>query len=159
MTAGLLHRLCARPTLLCWTVGALVVNAIILLVPWDGFRLVGVATDLQGGLLVLLAVAGGTGLGFFAGMFTCWPWIRRLCLKVNGAPFRPSDRVLILSGQHRGMDAVVDEITQGQGGQDVIWVSLRSKCGPDAHAIMEEYALLRCRAAAVAPSLPATLER
>ncbi len=70
-------------------------------------------------VLWLMAAAIPTSLlGFFLGMFTCWPWIRVICSRFNSAPLQIGDRVLILSGPQKGTTAEVYEITVGQGGTE-----------------------------------------
>lgn len=146
MPTRVLNRICARPMLICWAVGALVVNGIIFAAPSAGGRLITVATDLQGWALLILAVIAATGLGFFLGMFTCWPWVRRFCSRFNGAPYRPGDRVVILAGPLRGMASQVEDVTTGQGGQDVVWLDLGPERGKGFGNIFEEYSVMKIEA-------------
>lgn len=145
MTAPVLNRICARPMLICWTVGALVVNGVILTAPSMGRPLISGATDPQGWALLIIAVIGATGLGYFLGMFTCWPWVRRFCCRFNGAPHRPGDRVVILAGPLRGLASQVEDVTTGQGGQDVLWLDLGPERGKRFGNIFEEYSLMKLR--------------
>src|SRR5512137_509582 len=102
MTASVLNRICARPMLICWAIGACILDAVLLTAHPSGARLISIASDLQGWSVLILAVIGATGLGFYLGMFTCWPWVRGLCCKHNGAPFKVGDHVVILAGPLRG---------------------------------------------------------
>ncbi len=109
----------------------------------DGVRLTSIASDWQGLALLLLALTATAGLGFFLGMFTCWPWIRPICSRFNGAPLKTGDRVLVLAGPYKGTTAQVYGITIGQGG----WSLARLDLGP-AHRdkftdIVEEYSVLK----------------
>jgi hypothetical protein len=139
----MLNSVCARPALICWIVGACVLDVLVLTVPSNGVRLINIVSDWQGWMLLILAVCGATGLGFFLGMFTCWPWVRALCGRLNGAPFKPGDRVLILAGPLRGTAAQVEDITKGQGGQDVVWLDLGPERRKKFSNIFEEYALFK----------------
>ncbi len=143
MTASLPHRICAHPTLICWAIGALVLNGIVLTAGSDDGRLIDIATDLVGWSLLILALVGSTGLGFFLGIFTCWPWVRAVCRRFNGAPFQTGDRVIILIGPLKGSAAFVEDITKGQGGQDVIWLDLGPERGRRSSNLFEEYSLLK----------------
>jgi len=143
MTPTVLNRICARPVVVSWVIGACVLETLVLAVPSNGVRLTSIASDWQGVALLLLAVTAAAGLGFFLGMFTCWPWIRPICSRLNGAPLKTGDRVLVLAGRHRGTTAQVYEIGTGQGG----WSLARLDLGP-AHRdkftdIVEEYSVLK----------------
>ena len=120
-------------------------DAFVLTLPSNGVRLTSIASDWQGMALLLLAVVAATGLGFFLGMFTCWPWIRPICSRFNGAPLKTGDRVLILAGPHKGTTAQVHMVITGQGG----WELARLDLGP-AHRdrftdIVEEYSVLKIK--------------
>ncbi len=143
MKANLVHHVCAHPVLICWAFGALVLNGIVLTAGAPGERLTDIATDATGWSFLVLAVVGTTGLGFYLGMFTSWPWVRALCGRINGAPFHAGDRVLILTGPLRTSAASVEDITKGQGGQDVIWLDLGPERGRRSGNLFEEYSLLR----------------
>ena len=145
MSPSVLNRVCARPVLICWVLGACVLDVIVLAVPSNGVRLIGIASDSQGWMFLILAVTGATGLGFFLGMFTCWPGVRALCRKLNGAPFKVGDCVVILAGPLRGTAAKVEDITKGQGGQDVVWLELGPERRKNFSNIFEEYSLMRIK--------------
>ncbi len=137
MTPSVLNRVCACPVVISWVIGACVVNGFVLT------RLISIASDWQGMLLLFLAIVAATGLGLFLRMFTCWPWIRPICSRINRAPLKVGDRVLVLSRRHKGTTAHVYEITTGQGGWDLARLDLgpahREKC-TDIH---EEYSVLK----------------
>ncbi len=84
MTPSVLHRICARPVAVSWIIGACVLDVLVLRLPSNGVRLISIASNWQGMAFLLLAVVAATGLGFFLGMFTCWPWIRPICSRFNG---------------------------------------------------------------------------
>ena len=105
--------------------------------------LISIASDLQGVVFLFLAFVSASGLGFFLGMFTCWPWIRRICCRINGAPLKIGDCVLVLSRRHRGTMAQVYEITTGQGGWDLARLDLGRLHRAKFTDIFEEYSLLK----------------
>ena len=145
MTPSVLNRVCARPVLICWIVGACVLDAVVLTVPSNGVRLTSIASDWKGWAFLILAVVAATGLGYFLGMFTCWPWIRPICSRFNGAPFKSGDHVVILAGPLRGTTAEVEDITKGQGGWDVVWLDLGPERRKTFSNIFEEYLLMRIK--------------
>ncbi len=145
MTPTVLNRICARPVVVSWIIGACVLEVLVLTVPSNGVRLTSIASDWQGVAFLFLAVVAAAGLGLFLGMFTCWPWLRPICSRLNGAPLKTGDRVLVLTGPHSGTTAQVYEITTGQGG----WNLARLDLGP-AHRdkftdIVEEYSVLKIK--------------
>jgi|ERR1051326_5002642 hypothetical protein len=139
MRPSVLNKMCACPVVISWIIGACVLNGLMLT------ALISIASDLQGVVFLLLGVVAATGLGFFLGMFTCWPWIRRICSRINGAPLKIGDRVLVLSRRHRGTTAQVYEITTGQGGWDLARLDLGQECKEKFKDIFEEYALLKLK--------------
>ena len=145
MTPSVLNRICAHPDAISWMIGACVLDTLVLKLPSDGVRLTSIASDWQGLSFLLLALAGATGLGCFLGMFACWPWIRPLCSKVNGAPFELADRVMILAGPLRGTTAEVEDITKGQGGWNIIWLGLGPERRKRFSNIFQEYSLFKMR--------------
>ena len=143
MTPSVLNRICACPTVISWVIGACVLNGLVLTVPSNGVRLISIASDWQGVVFLLLAVAAATGLGFFLGMFTCWPWIRPICSRINGAPLAVGDRVVVLSRRHKGTTAKVYEITTGQGGWDLARLDFGPAHREEFTDIFEEYSVLK----------------
>ena len=145
MTPSVLNRICARPVVVSWIIGACVLDAVVLTLPSSGVRLTSIASDWQGTAFLMLAVVAATGLGWFLGMFTCWPWIRPICSRFNGAPLKTGDHVLILSGPHRGTTAQVYEITTGQGGWDLARLDLGPLHREKFTDIFEEYSVLKIK--------------
>jgi hypothetical protein len=143
MTPSVLNNICARPVVISWIIGACVLDGLLLTVPSNGLQLISIASDWQGAAFLLLAVVAATGLGFFLGMFTCWPWIRHICSRINGAPLRIGDRVLVLSRRHRGTTTQVYEITTGQGGWDLARLDLGTAHRDKFTDIFEEYSVLK----------------
>jgi hypothetical protein len=117
MAATAFNRICAHPMAICWIVGALVLDVVLLVCPVNGGRVTMIATDWQGVAYLLLALVATTGLGFCAGVFACWPWMRPLCSRFNGAPLKVGDRVEILTGPHRGTTTSVYEVTAARMSQ------------------------------------------
>src|SRR5262249_22240465 len=97
----------------------------------------------MGDTFLLLAVFAATGFGFFLGMFTCWPWVRPICSKVNSAPLKIGDRVLVLSRRHRGATAQVYEITMGQGGWNLARLDLGPAYREKFSDIFKEYSVFK----------------
>jgi hypothetical protein len=133
----MLNRICAHPALVSCIIGACVLDAFVL----PG--LIGIASDWRGWAILVLAVIGASGLGFYLGMFTCWPWLRPVCGWFNGAPFKTGDSVVILAGPLRDTTAEVEEITKGQGGWDVVWLALGPERRKRFSNIFEEYSLMK----------------
>jgi len=143
MTPSVLNRICACPVVISWVIGACVLNGLVLTLPENGVRLIDIASDWQGVVFLLLAVVAASGLGFFLGMWTCWPWVRRICSRINGAPLKIGDRVLVLSRRHKGTTAQVYEITTGQGGWDLARLDLGPAHRDKFTDIFEEYSVLK----------------
>ena len=141
----MLHRICARPVVVSWIIGACVLYALVLTLPSNGVRLINIVSDWQGMTFLLLAVVAATGLGFFLGMFTCWPWIRPICSMFNEAPLKTGDRVLVFAGPHRGTTAQVYEITTGRGGWDLARLDLGPAHRDKFTDIVEEYSVLKIK--------------
>jgi hypothetical protein len=94
---------------------------------------------------LLFAVVAATGLGCFLGMFTCWPLIRPICSRFNGAPLKTGDRVVVLAGPHEGTTAQVYEITTGQGGWDLARLDLGPAHRDKFTDVVEEYSVLKIK--------------
>lgn len=143
MRPNVLNRICAHPIIVSWFVGAWALNAVVLTLGLRGVRLAGFGLNLKEAAVLPLVVIATTGLGFFLGMFTCWPWIRAICGRFNGAPLKPGDHVFILSGPHRGTTRRVYEITTGQGGWNLARLDLGAGCKEKFSDIFEEYSVLK----------------
>jgi hypothetical protein len=143
MTPRLLNKVCAHPVALSWVLGACALDAAVIVLLSKEVSLTAIVSDRQAGLFLAFGLIPATLLGYFVRMFTCWPFVRPVCSRFNGAPFKAGDHVVILSGPLRGGMADVEEITASQGGWDVVWLDL----GPDRRKkfsnIFEEYSLLK----------------
>ncbi len=138
-----LNIVCAHPFLVCWFIGATILDAGAVIL---------VAQDLPSPLLLLrpsialwlaLALVPSTCLGFFLGVFTCAPALVFVCRRINGAPFAVGDRVLILAGPRRKEETIVYNITTGQGGQPLLRLDLGPEMKTIYKDIFEEYSVLK----------------
>jgi len=145
MKPGMLNRICAYPVIISWVIGALVLDAIILIPLFKGLSLSAFLTDRHVVLYLLAALIPSSLLGYFLGMFTCWPLIRIFCSRYNGAPLQLNDRVMILSGAQKGTIAEVYEITRGQGGWELARLDLGQERKGQFTDIFEEYALFKMK--------------
>ena len=143
MKTAVLHQVCARPVVVSWVIGAVALLSFFLTVPMNGVRLTSIASDWQGVAALIIGVPAVAGLGYFLGMFTCWPWIRPICGKLNGAPLKTGDSVLVLTGPHQGTTAQVYEITIGQGGWNLARLDLGSAHRERFTDIVEEYSVFK----------------
>jgi hypothetical protein len=141
MKPGFTNRICAHPAIICCVIGASALNGSVLTVLSHGVRLAEIASGWQGTLLLGQIVFATTLLGCLLGAVISWP-VFALCRRVNGAPLKSGDRVLILSGPHRGTATEVYEITTGQGGCALVRVDLGPSYKDD---IFEEYAVLKLK--------------
>jgi hypothetical protein len=126
-----------------WVVGACALNAAGFALISHGLSVWAIFSDWHTILLSVFAVIPTSLLGFFLGVFTCWPWIRAICSRYNGSPLRVGDHVLILSGPQKGDFALVYEITVGQGGWNVARLDLGEEREKKFKDIFEEYSLLK----------------
>jgi len=138
-----LNKICAYPVIVSWALGASILNVAI-------FAFIGVPSSARDWnwqmiLILVFVFIPTTGLGFFLGVFTCWPLMRIICGKFNGAPLKVGDRVLILAGPQKGKTAAVYEITTGQGGWELARLDLGEECKEKFRDIFEEYSLLKIR--------------
>ena len=139
----LLHRVCARPFVICWILGTLAfwIPVTVCFLHGGVFDLV--ATDWSILLMMLFGYAGTSGLGFFAGVFFGAWLILPLCRRLNGAPHEVGECVMILSGPRTGTEGHVCGISKGQGGQLLPHVKLGEEAGDKYRGMFEEYELLR----------------
>ncbi|MDB6131931.1 MAG: hypothetical protein JWM59_174 [Verrucomicrobiales bacterium] len=109
----------------------------------DGVRLIDRTFDWQGMAWLLVMVTATAAGGFFLGMLVGWAWVRPLCSRINGAPLKVGDRVLVLSERCRGITATVYEIIIGQGKRELARLDL----GPEERAkfgdIFELYSVFK----------------
>jgi hypothetical protein len=146
MKPRMLNIVCAHPIAISWCLGAAVLDTAVIS---------SVAGDLSNPAVLLrptvllcltLATVSATILGYFLGMFTCWPLARVVCSRLNGAPFRIGDTVLILSGPRKGTMTRVYDTCVGQGGWNLLKLELEPQDRTDYSDIFEEYSVLRiCR--------------
>jgi hypothetical protein len=139
----ILHKACAYPYAICWIAGTL-----LLWTPLSvQFARSGAFSDLTGDwssvALLLLCYACTSGLGFFVGVFFISWYVEPRCRRFNGAPHEVGERVVVLSGPYSGREAVIDEISRGQGGQPVPRVDLGREVRESFGDLFDEYALLR----------------
>ena len=140
-----INHICAHPIAVSWTVGAAVVNAAVIgsiaevasspqsLLRWDII------------LLLAFALVPGTLLGLFLGLFACSPIVIFVCRRLNGAPYVVGDKVLVLTGPHRGAVATVYGITTGQGGEPLLRLDLGPRQEPNHRELFEDVSVLRIR--------------
>ena len=146
MVPSALNKICAYPVIVSWVLGASVLNVAIFSSILNGESLSAIISDWQTILILLFTFIPATGLGFFLGMFTCWPLIRAICSRYNGAPLKVGDKVMILSGPEKGKVAEVWEITVGQGGWELARLNLGEERSQKFRDIFEEYSLLKIKA-------------
>ena len=136
-----------------WVLGAYALDAAILLALISpSASLSAIVSDWRTMLLLVWILIPATGLGFFAGMFTCWPLVRIICSKYNGAPLKVGDQVIILSGTDRGKLAEVYEITIGQGKWELARLDLGRERSEKFRDIFEVYSLLKIKSKLQTPS-------
>lgn len=138
-----LHWMFAHPFHLTWIVGS-----IGLWIPLSlEFREAGVFDSLMADwstiLLVLVCYAATSGLGFYAALFTLAWLILDISHKMSGAPHEIGETVMILTGPFTGRQAIIYEITPGQGGQPVPRVDLGDEARQKYQDVFAEYSLLR----------------
>jgi hypothetical protein len=143
MTPGALNKICAHPVVVSWILGACVLNAFVVASISQGMSLSAMISDWDTVSIFALAFIPLTLLGFFLGMFTCWPLIRVICSKYNGAPLKAGDQVIILSGPQKGKKVGVYQITVGQGGWELARLDLGHERNEKFTDIFEEYSLLK----------------
>jgi hypothetical protein len=146
MTPSVLNKICARPIIVTWVLGAVVLNAFVFISVLKGSSLFSIFSDWQTPLLLICIFVPTSGLGFFLGMFTCWPLIRVACSKYNGAPLKVGDQVLILTGPDKGKITEVWQITIGQGKWELARLNLGTERSERFRDIFEEYSLLKIKA-------------
>ena len=140
---NVLNRICAYPVIISWVLGACVANLAVIGFLSNEVGLSGLTANWHVIAWLLFALILSSLLGYFLGMFTCWPLVRRICSRLNGAPLKIGDQVLVLSGPHKGEMADVREITVGQGGWDLAILDLGSEREARLPDIFEEYSLLK----------------
>lgn len=139
----ILHTICAYPVIITWALGAIFLNALIWTISYRDGYLFDALSNPQSLWTLPLLLIGTTGLGFFLGMFSIWPIVRKLCSRYNGGPLLVGDQVRILIGPLRGANALVYEVTIGQGGWQLVRLDLGQESKKTFSDIFEVYSILR----------------
>jgi len=143
MKTGKLHTYCAYPVIITWGLGAFVLNAAIFTSIFrDGSLSATLAIPQLLWTLPLLFLCI-TALGYFLGMFSIWPLVRKFCSRYNGGPVLVGDQVQILIGPRKGHIALVYEVTIGQGGWELARLDLGQESKKAFSDIYEVYSILR----------------
>ena len=145
MVPNLFNKICAHPVIVSWTLGACALDVAVGMFILHGVSLESIVSDWSTILLLVLVLIPATALGYFLGMFTCWPLIRFLCSRYNAAPLKVGDQVVILSGSQKGSLAKVYEITVGQGGWNLARLDFGEESAKKFKDIFEEYSLLKIK--------------
>jgi len=134
--------ICARPVLVTWFFGSVIINILVLVLGLGDFSLQYLFKD-EGIFYILLLVVANIMLGYFLGMLTIWPFIRKICSWYNGAPLKVGDKVKVLTGPLRGKIAIVYSIPLGQGGWSLACIELGHEQKEQFTDIFEQYSLLK----------------
>jgi len=140
---SVLNRICARPVILSLILGECILGAVVLLLSLYGMPFSSIASESRGLLILAIATIGVAALGFIFGMLICWPWIRPICSKINGAPLQVGDRVVVLAGALQGTVTEVEGITCGQGGWNIVLLDLGPERERTFTNAFEEYSLFK----------------
>ena len=139
MKIRLINYIAAHPLLVSWFIGAVVLNAYILVTVIGSFSEIDIYLTSQAGIFLVLALIPSTFLGFFLGAFTIGPFVFDICRKINGATIQKSDNVVILSGKHKGKLTCVYGMTIGQGGELLLLLDLGEEMKQKHLDIFEQY--------------------
>ncbi|MEZ0385806.1 MAG: hypothetical protein ACAI34_01970 [Verrucomicrobium sp.] len=94
-------------------------------------------------LAFIFWLASMTGLGYlFGAVFLAW-LIVPLCRRMNGAPYKIGDKVIMLTGPKQGLTSTVCELVKGQGGQWQARIDLGNEARNSCRDTFEEFQLLR----------------
>ena len=129
--------------ILSWVLGTLMLWTMATLALRSEGVFPSVFSDIASFLCFLIAYACLSGLGFFAGAFSVFWLVLRVCRSINGAPFEVDDSVTVLSGPCTGASGRVCEIIVGQGGQPLVRLDLGGEVSSKCLDIFEDYCLLR----------------
>lgn len=99
----ILNRICAHPMAVAWVICACTSSATLICWLLGEVHLRTIAPDWLAISGLLTVVFGGALMGS--------PMVKAVSTRINGAPLKPGDQVLILSGPYRGIIAEVSEIT------------------------------------------------
>jgi len=139
---GLLNKICARPSIICWVIGACLVDAAVI-VSFKDVSFSSMVVDWWMMIWMLAALIPASLLGYLVGMMLCWVWLRPICCRYNSGPLKEGDRVMILVGPLKGTVAEVYEMTKGQGGWDLARVAIGQEGRKKGSDIFNEYSLLK----------------
>lgn len=129
--------------IISWIIAAVGIDSLLISIISQQISFRWIFYDALAFALFLLATISATLLGYFAGAFFVWPFARPLCTRINGGPFSPGDRVIVLAGPHCGLVATVHRKTMGQGGWELAELTLPKECAWSNSGIVEEYTLLK----------------
>lgn len=139
----LMHKAFAYPFVICWILGTIAI--------WTPLSMALASSGAFGMLfddwttipLLMLCYAATSGLGYFAGAFIVSWIVLPVCRRLNGAPHRVGERVVVLSGPHSGRTGSIYTVATGQGGQPLPRVDLGDKSHERFGDLFEDHALLR----------------
>lgn len=137
----MLNKLCTRPVAISGVLGAYALDLALIMILMDVITLPAIVADRWFLLYSPIAFISSTLLGIIIGMAIFWPLVRVICSKINGAPLRPGDRVMILSGLYKNSVAVVSGKIKGQGGWELAILNFGSEQNGQT-GVYEEYELL-----------------
>ena len=143
MKLNVLNRICARATVISCALGAFSVDAALLVLMSNQVSLSDITSDWLATIYLGLGLIPAGLLGFIFGMIFFYPWVRPICSRLNGAPFKPGELVMVLTGPLKGRTAKVKEITVGQGGWNLVLLDLAPEIVKQFGEIFEEYSLIR----------------
>jgi hypothetical protein len=138
-----LHKALAHPFRICWVIGTICLWISITFLFLKTGTFDALTDQWSTAPLILLSYAAISGLGFYAGLFSVGWLVLKLARRVNGAPYKIGESVIVLSGPYSGKTSTIYEIAKGQGGQPVPRVDLGEEAKQRYQDLFEEYSLLR----------------
>jgi len=126
-----------------WVLGACALDAAVITLLSKEASMFTIAADWRAALWLFAALIPTSALGYFLGMFTCWPLVRVICCRYNLAPLKAGHHVMVLSGPQKGITAEVCEITVGQGGWNLARLDIGEERCKKFNDLFEEYSLLK----------------
>jgi hypothetical protein len=137
------HRICARPIIISWLIGTLVLWIITTVSLYEGGVFPTMFTEWWSVLVLLANYAGMIVLGFIVGVCTVYWLVVRICRRINGAPFTVGDYVTILIGPRIGTVARVYKHTCGQVGDLLPCLDFGAEIRDNHLDSFEDFELLR----------------
>jgi hypothetical protein len=134
MKPHLKNKICAHPELLIITICFL----IAVIVACFQFPLDSLFTNIFG----FLAIAA---LILLIGFMLFWKSTRKICSKVNGAPYQVNEEVLIITGADRNKSGLIRTIEKSQGGWPLLVLEMNHHDKAKPQKIYEEYAVMRIK--------------